>query len=171
LLDLWTEIQGLPDWELLYSDGWHLYAQDCAGFKWMADQVELAVLAGTPECADGIDNDGDGLVDYPNDPECVTASGASEAQCGDGIDNDGDGFADLDDPSCAALTDPYEKNPALACDDGIDNDGDGFTDFDDPNCSQAWPYWEHPPPACGLGAGLALVMPLALAMRRRWRAR
>src|SRR5678815_1003617 len=24
-----------------------------------------------PECADGFDNDGDGLVDYPNDPSCV----------------------------------------------------------------------------------------------------
>ena len=33
-------------------------------------------------CNDGIDNDGDGFVDFPSDPECVSASG-SETDCSD----------------------------------------------------------------------------------------
>jgi len=32
----------------------------------------------TPECRDGVDNDGDGLKDYPNDPGCVSAQDTSE---------------------------------------------------------------------------------------------
>ena len=34
------------------------------------------------ECDDGFDNDGDGLIDYPNgDPQCVQANDPTEA-CG-----------------------------------------------------------------------------------------
>jgi len=32
-----------------------------------------------PECSDGIDNDGDGRVDFPNDPQCSSRSDDSEA--------------------------------------------------------------------------------------------
>lgn len=32
-----------------------------------------------PECNDGIDNDGDGLIDYPNDPQCSSPLDDSEA--------------------------------------------------------------------------------------------
>lgn len=32
-----------------------------------------------PECADGVDNDGDGLIDYPNDPDCASPSDDQEA--------------------------------------------------------------------------------------------
>ncbi|MGI8945615.1 MAG: hypothetical protein ACR2GL_05175 [Thermoleophilaceae bacterium] len=34
---------------------------------------------GAPECSDGIDNDGDGKIDFPNDPECSSRSDDSEA--------------------------------------------------------------------------------------------
>ena len=34
---------------------------------------------GTPECSDGVDNDGDGKVDFGNDPGCSSASDDSEA--------------------------------------------------------------------------------------------
>jgi len=57
------------------------------------------------ECADGIDNDGDGKVDYPADPGCKDAGPFSvEAPaCSDGIDNDGDGKIDYPaDPDCEA---------------------------------------------------------------------
>lgn len=32
-----------------------------------------------PQCSDGIDNDGDGLVDFPNDPQCTDPSDNNEA--------------------------------------------------------------------------------------------
>jgi hypothetical protein len=34
---------------------------------------------GTPECSDGVDNDGDGKVDFGSDPECSSAADDSEA--------------------------------------------------------------------------------------------
>ncbi len=44
----------------------------------------------TELCGNGIDDDGDGLIDSPNCPEI----------CEDGIDNDGDGDVDIDDKDC-----------------------------------------------------------------------
>ena len=64
------------------------------------------------QCSDGIDNDGDGLIDAadpgchsdgnPNNPGSYNPGGTSEtnAQCSDGIDNDGDGLIDAKDPGC-----------------------------------------------------------------------
>jgi hypothetical protein len=46
------------------------------------------VLAPVTECSDGLDNDGDGLVDYPDDPGCGSSRDEEELS-----DNDnGDGF-------------------------------------------------------------------------------
>jgi hypothetical protein len=47
-------------------------------------------------CADGIDNDGDGLVDCkdPDCPPCAPPPCAAGKECCDGIDNDGDGQID-----------------------------------------------------------------------------
>jgi hypothetical protein len=89
-----------------------------------------------PQCSDGIDNDADGLIDYPADPGCSDPSDITEAsQCNDGIDNDGDGKIDYPaDPGCTSAIDDDETNPQ--CNDGIDNDADGFIDFpSDPGCS------------------------------------
>src|SRR5690606_27962279 len=62
---------------------------------------------------------GDGLVDFPDDPGCETASDQSEAdacpsgpgcpQCGNGADDDGDGLVDFPaDPGCAMASDTGE---------------------------------------------------------------
>jgi len=72
-------------------------------------------------CNDGIDNDGDGLIDFPYDPQCENIDGQeipvtqtpvsplSSRQCNDGIDNDGDGKIDYpDDPDCKNNADPKE---------------------------------------------------------------
>jgi hypothetical protein len=61
------------------------------------------------ECADGRDNDGDGLTDRAQDPNCATGTseGARQArsECHDGRDNDGDGLVDAaQDPGCAKGT-------------------------------------------------------------------
>ncbi|MCI0531314.1 MAG: hypothetical protein L0Y74_05145 [candidate division Zixibacteria bacterium] len=68
---------------------------------------------GPPECSDGLDNDGDGLIDFPADCGCTSALDPTEApnpltQCNDGLDNDGDGLIDLADPDCDNLCDTLE---------------------------------------------------------------
>ena len=42
-------------------------------------QMGLGGGGSEPECNDGIDNDGDGLIDYPNDPQCSSPLDDSEA--------------------------------------------------------------------------------------------
>ncbi len=100
--------------------------------------------ASTPAaaCADGVDNDGDSLIDFPDDPGCASSSDADETdivvvtQCSDGVDNDGDGKVDLADPGCATAADDSETDPVQPpqCDDGLDNDGDGLIDLADDGC-------------------------------------
>jgi hypothetical protein len=89
--------------------------------------------AGTA-CDDGVDNDSDGVTDYP--AECGCASTADEDEddptpgaCCDDVDNDGDGLTDYPaDPGCgSAGGDVAEDGPP--CDDGVDDDGDGVTDY------------------------------------------
>ncbi len=71
------------------------------------------------QCDDGIDNDGDRLIDYPADPGCSSRTDNSELpvntptptvpQCNDGIDNDHDGKIDYPaDPQCSSRTDNSE---------------------------------------------------------------
>ncbi len=94
----------------------------------------------SPACSDGIDNDGDGLTDFPNDPGCKSADDDDEGnppQCNDGIDNDEDGLIDFPaDPGCGSIYDDNEYNALVApqCSDGIDNDRDGYVDEEDPGC-------------------------------------
>ena len=57
-----------------------------------------------PECSDGVENDADGFIDWPEDPGCSSIADASEAddcpagpncpECSDDIDNDSDGVTD-----------------------------------------------------------------------------
>ncbi len=52
-------------------------------------------------CTNGIDDDGDGFIDYPADPGCPNAFSAREdPECSNGIDDDGDSQIDLLDPEC-----------------------------------------------------------------------
>jgi hypothetical protein len=104
--------------------------------------------------------------------------------CGDALDNDGDGLTDFpDDPGCEAVTASREH---AKCQDGVNNDPaqDAFIDFDgglsvlgyaatapDPQCTQAWRNREHVGGRCGLGAELALLAPVLVALRARRRHR
>jgi hypothetical protein len=63
------------------------------GFQWSVTILIAVVLlifsiiviwvyiagARPTQCKDGIDNDGDGLIDYPNDPECEGENDNSES--------------------------------------------------------------------------------------------
>ena len=96
-------------------------------------------------CSDGLDNDGDTLIDHPADPGCTGPTDTDEtdppagAACADTIDNDGDGLIDHPaDPGCTGPTDTDETDQpgVLQCSDGLDNDSDGLTDHPgDPGCS------------------------------------
>ena len=77
----------------------------------------------TYACNDGADNDGDGRVDYPNDPGCSSSIDNDEYnqiiinptyQCNDGIDNDSDGRVDYpNDPGCSSYNDDSEYNQVI----------------------------------------------------------
>ena len=84
----------------------------CDGALALSGAIECAsgyacnggVCTGPQQCADGMDNDGDGENNYPDDPGCTDPSDTDESDdcpsgpscpdCGDGADNDGDGDTD-----------------------------------------------------------------------------
>ncbi len=121
---------------------------------------------GSSACNDGVDNEGDGLIDYPFDPGCTAVDHTSETDpladpvCSNGFDDDGDGLIDFgEDPQCASAADRDERSE---CSDGVDNDGDGRTDYDrdgdttpdstrDFQCSCASDPSEGTNPQCGDG--------------------
>jgi len=103
----------------------------------------------SPACSDGADDDGDGLIDFPDDPGCVDDEDLSERSpdlaCDDGADNDDDGRIDFDpltfanpgnsitspagagDPGCQS---PSSRTESPQCQDGFQNDYDGAMDYD-----------------------------------------
>jgi len=109
------------------GDGWADYHDpDCLYNSW-----EVGFAAN--ECNNGIDDDGDGVIDA-DDEGCEHAFDTAEAQvsetCRDNVDNDDDGWIDDDDPDC--FTDGEAEagrlNDLYACTDTVDNDGDGVAD-------------------------------------------
>lgn len=73
----------------------------------------ITVTGDPPDlCANGIDDDGDGAIDFPADTGCVSDQDNDEInpQCNDGIDNDGDGTVDHPgDRGCSNLQDNSES--------------------------------------------------------------
>ena len=113
----------------------------------------------TALCSDGLDNDGDTLIDCM-DPGClgkvlpespgntvcynedgVLKEGPNEYTCSDGIDNDDNSYTDCSDNSCKTTLfccpAPSEENSLAACSDGRDNDCDGYTDCASYTCTRA----------------------------------
>ncbi|HEY4244960.1 MAG TPA: hypothetical protein VGM88_34330 [Kofleriaceae bacterium] len=107
--------------------------------------------APNPQCSDGIDNDGDGLIDYPADPGCsnpedMTEDSFAPPACSDGRDNDGDGKTDYpNDPGCLTPQQDSEDDDCPdgpncpQCGNGIDDDGNGEIDYpaDSTGCTAA----------------------------------
>ena len=119
-------------------------------------------------CTDGVDNNGDGLVDC-EDPTCSQfASCSGNEHCYNGVDDNGDGLIDCEDDTCQGLficqTDIEDcsngkdddgdgavdcqdtacqntnicKPGAEHCSNGVDDDGDSLIDCDDPDCSSVF---------------------------------
>lgn len=79
------------------------------------ESATTTVLVFVAQCTDGLDNDGDLLIDYPSDLGCDGPGDNDETDpvyvCSDSIDNDGDGKIDYpDDPGCDNTTDQTEEN-------------------------------------------------------------
>jgi hypothetical protein len=93
-------------------------AQRVENYKWLANMLnEVAntsfYVPAYAQCHDGVDNDGDGDTDYPDDPGCTSIEDDSEInpQCSDGLDNDNDSLTDYpDDPGCASASDDDETD-------------------------------------------------------------
>lgn len=102
---------------------------------------EVGRIGLTFDCSNGVDDDGDGLIDQ-EDPQCFDPLGFESpdgigrspiGSCSNGVDDDGDGLIDREDPNCLWSGDD-ESTPPIpgaepACSDGVDNDRDGATDY------------------------------------------
>src|SRR3989344_2515683 len=78
----------------------------------------------SPTCLNGIDDDGDGLIDWSplgGDPGCSTPLDTDET--------------DSAPPPPPPPPPPGAENTLLLCSDEVDNDGDSLIDLADPNCS------------------------------------
>jgi hypothetical protein len=135
---------GQPASSALYGN--HTFAVDLSFYR-----SAILDITTRPACSDGIDDDGDGFVDYPADPGCFDAASTSESPaCQDGLDNDGDGGIDFD--GGAAANHGIALGPP------------------DPQCNKPYRTLETPNP-CGLGAELVAVVPLLAWLRGRRRRR
>jgi hypothetical protein len=94
---------------------------------------------GGPECADGVDNDGDGVIDA-DDPGCHTDGNPKNPDSYNPKDDD-----ERDKPERGTEGDTNGRDDdddgadggdagAPECSDNRDNDGDGVIDADDPDC-------------------------------------
>lgn len=100
------------------------FAQD-TGDQGAKTQVTLNEI-----CTNGIDDDGDGLIDCADVLQCAGEKDCKfenlNFNCSDGVDNDKDGLVD-----CADTVDCGPCNIQEICNNRLDDDGDGLVDCAD----------------------------------------
>jgi len=133
-LEILLTIPGSPSQRMSFTDtDWYGFGVgELRTIEVLDGEIVEANLVATnlPEpvssCNDGLDEDGDALIDYPNDPGCSDpASDTEDPECQDGTDNDGDGNVDFDggltalgyvaaapDLQCIDGWEPNESEPA-----------------------------------------------------------
>jgi len=136
---------GLPSGNGLCLDACTTHADCRAGYYCEAALGGCFPGSALEICDNGVDDDGNGLVDCM-DPTCQGTPACPPEICDNGADDNGDGLVDCMDPTC----DGNPICPELACDDLSDNDGNGLFDCEDPGCQATM--------ACAPGAGAAGVM-------------
>ena len=112
---------------------------------------DILAIIDQPDCDDSLDDDGDGLSDYPADPGCTSPTDTSERDaslvCDNDLDDDRDGLIDQADPGCADPSDTSERGAIYECDNGLDDDQDQLIDFpDDDGCLHPTNLVEAPEP-------------------------
>ncbi len=122
-------------------------------WEYLGNLCPSEICTSSPQCSDGIDNDGDGHTDYPDDAGCSDADGIDESNCGDAVcegtetcqtcsldcssDTDDDGYDSKDCGGDDCDDDNASVHPGAAevCTDSVDNDCDGNEDCQDSDCS------------------------------------
>lgn len=153
-----------------------------------------------PQCSDGVDNDGDGLIDIadpgchtdgnPNNPASFNPNDDSEAdsgpgggsggenggtpECSDNRDNDGDGLIDERDPGCHSDGNPNNPDSYNPDDDDERNgggSGSGAPEADGPRNLNAGSLPFTGVDIVGIALAGLLMLAGGLLMRRREGAR
>lgn len=139
-----------------------------------AYRSDILATVDRPDCNDGLDEDGDGLVDFPADPGCAGASDTSERSsaivCDNGNDDDADGAIDFPaDPGCSGAPDASERDTTFQCENGFDDDGDLLVDSPNaPGCLHPTNPIEAPEPAASwLLASGVVALAASLPLRRQ----
>lgn len=97
------------------------------------DGSAYATINSANECIDGQDNDGDSLVDFPEDPGCgVNDNGEADDVQAVGFGSYMKWATALKETLGDAYSCECDRQPA--CSDGLDNDSDTFADSADPDC-------------------------------------
>ena len=142
-----------PELTYVCTPGMECYGYCPRGGFNTAGATAIGVSSRLRACNDGVDNDGDGWIDYDpgsGDPGCASRAATTETtKCQDGLDNDWDGRIDFDGGVSAGVAVPTER---------------------DLQCGNATVDRENVPRRCGLGFELALLAPPLLWARRRYRA-
>ena len=91
-------------------------------------------------CDNGVDDNGDGLVDSQDTNACPAGGGGeqiTEEICDNGVDDNGDGLVDSQDTNACPAGGGGEQITEEICDNGVDDNGDGLVDSQDTNACPA----------------------------------
>jgi len=141
-----TDFAGVPAGfsRINFGDG---NSDEGAPMRWASVRYRSGALA----CNDGIDNDGDGALDFPADADCAAAADDSEnAFCEIGTDLDGDGLCEQ--VFAAHADDLPPSDGGWLASVGVGQiRGPEAADLGAGNCPDPCPYWlvEDPSTASG----------------------
>lgn len=98
-------------------------------YDWIVELAPEVAELNREHCANGLDDDGNGLADCA-DPVCAHSFVCVHEICDNDLDDNFDGLVDCVDPTCASQ--PHCQ--AEICDNGEDDNADGLVDCLDPQC-------------------------------------